>query len=251
MKQEDPEIWRAKVRSCRISEGPADMGHACLTDRRQAISSLASSLAQAAGVQEEVSIMWMTKPQFVEWFVCTEGKTPSEASVLCASKLASSTTLKRGQGDAVRVGVEDIPRTTAYRSREVSKTVVHKHGLESASQAEDAMAAVASHGGGPRRFSASTFGSLAAPFAEGSGASSSCVLNRAPEPAPRKTVMEASGDPAPTKRSLAASISEPVDPARSKTARRANAGVTGELLLLRQKSQTRASRSSPSREGQG
>ena len=251
LQAEDPELWKAKVRGCRIVDPtPGSSGGQGVTNagqRRAEIHQFLTSLSQTFGVQESGGVMWLKRSEFVAHHCRVENMDADKAGQLFDEKLADPAVVKmETPGDEARVPVMDIPRTTVYRKRELTKTVSGQLTIESQAQADDATRQMASVGVGAQSLSSPVFGELTAALRPGVavGSSSGQPLPMGSLAAPPTAMVVPptafEGTVPKARRSLAAQISEPDEESGPPSKKRraggaALAGVTGQLLNLRQR----------------
>ena len=166
-----------------------------------------------------------------------------------ASALWDSTISKPGQekrqlpGDALRLPVMLVPTTRVVRSREVSITLASIGNVESRMQAEVALENLASVGEGAATVTGQIFGEFGQHLRPGvaAGSQASQVLPAGQIRAPPTSAILPQGTfegPARPKRSLSAQASDPEAGQHKKSKKvvsKALAGVTGDLLMFRQK----------------
>ena len=242
---EDPEMWKAKVRGCRIIDPSAggQCGVASGAARRAEIHKFVTTLTQTVGVEERGGVIWLKESEFVHHMKTYEGKTDSEASDLWKEKSAEPGAMQM-PGDAVRVPVMKPPETDVYRKRELSKSLASTIGVVSQAQADDATKQLANVGVGMAALSGPLFGDMTGVLRPGVavGSSSGQPLPLIPLQAPPSQMVVPSsafeGAVPKAKRSLSAQISNPEGPEEPAKKRKgpggsALAGVTGQLLQLR------------------
>ena len=104
--EEDPELWKATVRGCRIVDPTANdpagqTGMANMAARRQAVYSIVSSLTQTVGVSETGGRIWLKRSPFVARYVRDEGMEANAAAALFKMELQrpqDGVAGRRGQG---------------------------------------------------------------------------------------------------------------------------------------------------------
>ena len=249
LQSEDPELWKAKVRGCRIvdfgaSGSAGQPGVANVSLRRQQISNFLVSLTQVLGVEDRGGVKWLKESEFLTRMVNKERMTEEEAKALWDKK-ASESGVMQIPGDDVRVPVIKAPETSAYRKRELANTVTTQVSIDSQAQADDAMRQLANVGVGMSSLNNPLFSDMTAALRPGVAAGSSSgqpiPLGSLQAP-PAGMVVPASnfeGLAPKAKRSLASQISEPLEEVGAPTKKRkggsaALSGVTGQLLKLRQ-----------------
>ena len=161
LQKKDPVLYAAKVRSCRICE---ETGISSPSERASAITHLVTTLTQVVGVREVGGKLWLTRNQWIAWHQLWEGQGPEVSGPAwdAEAKNRASGNLMQLKGDALRVGVMDIPKTENYRQREWGRQIRTDHGrLESLAQANQALADVAAVGTGQGVFSRPLFGDMA------------------------------------------------------------------------------------------
>ena len=125
---------------------------------------------------------------------------------------ASVTKMKR-EGDEVRIGVMDIPRTEVFRSREVSQAIRGQQGIESKLQADGAVRKMAEVGVGANSVSSPMFGDLTDVFRAGKTVGSSTgqlvPLDSVKAPPCNLVIPAGAFDGPRPKRKLSAAISDP------------------------------------------
>ena len=246
LQADDPEGWKARVRSCRIVDPSAIAGGSdgvtTLAARRAVLHEWVSEVKQSLGAREVCGVLWLNKLQFLKR-QADLGIAREEAAETFDQRVADpSVTKMRREGDEVRIGVMDIPRTEVFRARECSQTIRGQQSIESKLQADDAIRKMSEVGVGASSVSSPVFGDLTDVFRAGNTVGSSTgqplPLDSVKAP-PSNLVIPASAfeGPAP-KRKLSASISDAVDEVVATNKKKRSgplAGVTGDLLHYRQR----------------
>ena len=246
LQAEDPDGWKARVRACRIVDPSAIAAGAdcvaALAARRQVLFHLISEVKQTMGVQEVSAVLWLNKLQFIKHHADLGGPSREEAAALFDQRVRDPTVTKMNrEGDEVRIGLMDIPRTEVYRSRETSEAIRGQVVIESKAQADDAVRKMSEVGVGAKSVSSPMFGDLSDAFRAGNTVGSSTgqpLPLGSVKPPPCNLVIPPStfDGPAP-RRSLSAAISDPQDDVLATHKKRRTgplAGVTGDLLEFRQ-----------------
>ena len=238
LRKEDPELFHAKIRNCRIEDSSA----ASKAKRRSACQTLLTTLEQTVGVEESGGLLWLKRSQWVAFHKLWEAM-DEEAAARDFDRRAKHVNTVKMQlpGDEPRISVMDIPRTTAFRKREFSVAVGGQQRIDSKEEADDALQKLASVGVGAETLSTKMFGQFAGHLRPGVAAgSSSGQLMPMDETAAPVTAMVIPDShfegPAP-KRKLSEKISDPDEPLgqpkKTKRCKSALSGVTGELRALR------------------
>ena len=241
-------MWKAKVRGCRIIDpkvGTTACGVSDNVGRRSAIRNFVTALEQTVGVEESGGLLWLKRKQWIAFHKQWEQASDADAGAYFDKRMKDPAVSKMTlPGDEARLPVADIPRTTAYRKREMRAAVVTTQTIESQAQADDAMAELASVGSGAASLTSPLFGNFAAHLRPGVAAGSVSgqpMMMDAVAPPPTGMVIPESAFEGPVpakKRPLAERISDPEDPmvpASMKKRRGALSGVTGSLLTLRKR----------------
>ena len=253
MVDNEPELWRAKVRSCRIidpSAGPNQPGVSCNKSRAASVVKALATLTQTVRVREIGGVMWMSKPEFIHHHISTQGITPDAAASKWDEMLSDDSVSKtQVAGEEPRIAVRQMPRTEVVRERSFSKSIEVSGSIESQTQADAAVGQLAKVGAGPACISSPMFSDMASVFRPGAAAGSSSgqplVLNATAAP-PTAAIVPPSafeGSVARVKRVLTPTPSNPDpdgqdDSAASKSKQpRCSAlqGIAGDLLECRQR----------------
>ena len=250
---DDPEGWKARVRSCRIVDPSAISGGAdgvtTLAARRAVLHEWVSEVKQSLGAREVSGVLWLNRLQFIK-HQGDLGTPRDEAAAVFDKRVAdASVTKMRRDGDEVRIGVMDIPRTEVYRARECSQSIRGHQGIESRLQADDAVSKMAEVGVGANSVSSPLFGDLTDVFRAGNTVGSTTGQPLAPASAhapPCNLVIPAAAFEGPVpKRKLSESISDPQEEVVATNKKKLAgplAGVTGDLLHFRQRGLDTASK---------
>ena len=161
LQDKDPELFKMKVRACRIAPGPAGASAEALGLRRASVVNIITKLSQKIIVQERGGVIWLTKEEFVDRFRASSGDDAAGArfdGIVNDNRITKMTLA----GSPIRVPVMAPPRTDILRQREF-EIQLQASGLqiESAAMTENAMAELASVGCGPNPLSHDLFGDIA------------------------------------------------------------------------------------------
>ena len=162
---EDDELWRLKVRSCRID--PASLQDssrtAALARRAAKITQLFTTIKQSVAVEECGGVVWLDRDEYAHHMKRTKGQPRNEGQQDFDKKVADARVTKMHRdGDAVRVPVMEPPRTLVKRTREFSKSLTSAEAsIESAQQMEAALTDLASVGTGGASIGHEMFGDFA------------------------------------------------------------------------------------------
>ena len=247
MRKQDPEMWKAKVRACRIidptvsGQQPGVLNAAA---RKSMIVRVVEAIGQSCGTIEEGGVKWITESDYKRWLV-DKGQSEEQTAQIWSQKLGDANVDKMHQpGDQVRMAVILDPVTKTFRKRQLSRTVECTSTIDSAAQADDALQQLATVGGGPSALNGPLFQGMTGALRPGVAAGSTGGPPMASGPLlapPTTSLIPATHWEGPFQkhRKLAGQVSEPLDDApkkgrKSVTSHPALAGVTGQLLDIRQ-----------------
>ena len=161
----DEQLWKLKVRSCRIDVASLrDSSRTAALARRGAkITQLFTTIRQRVEVEESGGVVWLDRDEYAHHMHQTKGKPRSEGEQEFDRKVMDARVTKMHRdGDEVRLPVMEPPRTRVKRSREFSKSLTSAEAsIESAQQAEAALADLASVGTGGASIGHEMFGDFA------------------------------------------------------------------------------------------
>ena len=256
MQSKDPELWKAKVRSCRIIDinSPGHEGQGCITNARQRakqVATVVTTLKQTIRMTESGGVSWYNQAEFLTHQVSTQRKTEEDAMALWKKMVSDPAVTKmRLPGDEPRVPVMLAPQTSYARERSLETQVGVSSHIETPTQAEDALGQLSSLGVGPATLSSPVFAGMGGVFRPGAAAGSSSGQPTSMDELAAVGVDAIvpqhmfQGAVPPAKREL---VVRPSDPERGEGVvgggpkggqqgkRRCHAlqGVTGQLLILR------------------
>ena len=184
LKSENPEAYKAKVRSMRIrlpEEGPNAPGVDSIAGRRAAMATFTTKLSQKVKVSEETEQQWMSKNEYfahLEQRYRKKFQSSAEEDKMWDSLLKNDQILKQGQGEFVEILVTVANKIIASRERTYTREIDHKAILDSQKELEAAIAEVRGTGSGQTALSnAGLFGRLAVSQRPGSSADESRAVN--------------------------------------------------------------------------
>ena len=175
MQANDPELWKAKVRSCRIiDDSDGDGDGSAVRNKAQRVAQilrLVSTLRQTIRMKEVGGVMWLNEPEFINHMVTTQRKTEEQAVSMWKDMLANPSIKKmKVGGDESRVPVIIAPRTEVERERSISTEIAVSSNIETSKQAQDALGQLSNLGAGAATLSAPTFGDMGSVFRAGGAA---------------------------------------------------------------------------------
>ncbi|MCP4240199.1 MAG: hypothetical protein GY772_06520, partial [bacterium] len=131
----EPEVYKAKVRQCRLRADPTEEGADCKAERAARSGSFVQSAEASVSIMEEVSVQWRTQQQFMAQYTHVEGLGEAESAIAWDSAVSDPSVQRRGQGSDLRVAVRGAPRTVAQRTRTRRTTVAATRGIEASEEA--------------------------------------------------------------------------------------------------------------------
>ncbi len=135
MRTQEPEVYKAKVRQCRLRSEPTGAGVDSKAERAGGTGSLAQSVEASVAIMGPVSGHWRTQHQSMAHYKNVEGLGELEAATAWDSAVSDPTVQRRGQGADVRVAVRGAPRTVAQRTRTRRTTVAATRAIDATEEA--------------------------------------------------------------------------------------------------------------------
>ena len=239
LKKNDPELWKQKVRACRIrpSDDPVGApGVDTLGSRRAAIHAFAATLTQRVSVQDIHKRKYFNKKSFIAFLKYKAGErvdTPEEEDRWWSAALDNPDIIREGNGEDTHILVDCGHTLQGIRERAVEASVSRSTGLTSMLEVEEAMVRVTGTGAGQGALFSQALGSAGDPFRPGAAASSSGHATVSPGiladkgTPPSATTIVPAEDFAPFgtdsgglgKRGLEACLEDPANPTQGKKAR--------------------------------
>eukprot|EP00974_Lingulodinium_polyedra_P028491 2746424-Lingulodinium_polyedra.AAC.1 len=124
LRRTNAELWKAKVRACRLDTDNVGVGVADLAGRQKVMREFITEVSTSVALREECPVEWLSHRRFIAWHKRVEGFSDEEAAARWLEMLNDSNVARRGEGDALMLAVAGVPRTVASRERR-SSTVVH------------------------------------------------------------------------------------------------------------------------------
>ena len=165
LRLQDPEMYTAKIRACRVKSATDPPDALGLRDNRQRAAAfstfLSTQLSQTAEIQGKAKRQWMTQNEFIAFLKYKKGEegldNPEDKQRAWKAALDNPDVLRKGSGDSQIIFVDKGTTWAAIRSRAMTTSVNRLTNLESQKEVEDAMAQVAQTGVTAGAFSGGAF----------------------------------------------------------------------------------------------
>ena len=250
-KKADVELWKDKVRSCRVrckSDAPGAPGLDRQGQRKGLVVNVLSFVSQWALVQQKDKRAYMDKDEYLAFLKYKKGKrldTPEQRDAAWQALVDNPDPLRTGVGEGLKILVDKGSNLESIKGRTLGTQVNRTLGLESQAQVDTAMDTLAATGASANAFAGPAFGNLGDAMRPGMAAGSSAdpathILAAAPAK-PASTSVVPLEDFAPWgtgsashPRGLKAVLSDPATPGSSKKAKARHSSATSGPLLLAQ-----------------